>query len=143
MTQSHDEAAIRKAIHDVVTAIRAKDVETVIRHYDPTIVSFDLAPPLKVVGVDREGLEAWFKTWDGPIDYEVDDLHVAVSGDLAFAHSFIRIAGKKVDGGRSSVWARSTICLRKSGGRWLTVHVHNSVPFYMDGSVRAAVDLQP
>jgi ketosteroid isomerase-like protein len=28
-------------------------------------------------------------------------------------------------------------------GEWRIVHDHSSVPFYMDGSYRAAVDLKP
>ena len=41
------------------------------------------------------------------------------------------------------IWFRATMGLRKTGGRWLIVHDHSSVPFYMDGSYRAAMDLQP
>jgi ketosteroid isomerase-like protein len=32
---------------------------------------------------------------------------------------------------------------RKREGEWLVTHEHVSVPFYMDGSLRAAVDLKP
>jgi ketosteroid isomerase-like protein len=35
------------------------------------------------------------------------------------------------------------MCLRKTNGQWRIVHDHSSVPFYMDGSYRAAVDLKP
>jgi ketosteroid isomerase-like protein len=38
---------------------------------------------------------------------------------------------------------RTTVGLRKIDGKWLIVHVHESVPFYMDGSDRAALDLKP
>jgi ketosteroid isomerase-like protein len=36
-----------------------------------------------------------------------------------------------------------TLCFRKIDGEWRITHEHESVPFYMDGSVRAAVDLEP
>jgi ketosteroid isomerase-like protein len=42
-----------------------------------------------------------------------------------------------------ALWFRSTLGLRKIGGRWQITHEHNSTPFYMDGSDRAALDLQP
>jgi hypothetical protein len=29
------------------------------------------------------------------------------------------------------------------GGKWAIVHEHVSVPFYMDGSYKAAIDLKP
>jgi ketosteroid isomerase-like protein len=32
---------------------------------------------------------------------------------------------------------------RKVGGRWLIAHEHASVPLYMDGSEKAAIDLKP
>jgi hypothetical protein len=33
------------------------------------------------------------------------------------------------------------MCLRRVDGRWRIVHDHSSVPFYLDGSYRAAVEL--
>ena len=41
------------------------------------------------------------------------------------------------------MWTRSTVVFRKEGGAWKVMHVHSSVPFYMDGSRKAAVDLKP
>jgi ketosteroid isomerase-like protein len=38
---------------------------------------------------------------------------------------------------------RGTVGLRRIDGRWKITHEHASVPFYMDGSYKAAVDLQP
>jgi ketosteroid isomerase-like protein len=38
---------------------------------------------------------------------------------------------------------RVTVCFRKIAGKWKVVHEHVSVPFYMDGSFKAAVDLKP
>jgi ketosteroid isomerase-like protein len=38
---------------------------------------------------------------------------------------------------------RSTIGLRKIEGKWLVTHEHTSVPNYMDGSDKAAIDLKP
>jgi hypothetical protein len=35
------------------------------------------------------------------------------------------------------------IGLCKIGGEWRITHEHNSTPFYMDGSDKAALDLQP
>jgi len=41
------------------------------------------------------------------------------------------------------LWFRATDGLRKVDGRWQVTHEHNSTPFYMDGSLKAAVDLEP
>jgi ketosteroid isomerase-like protein len=40
-------------------------------------------------------------------------------------------------------WFRSTFGLRCSDGSWRIVHQHDSTPFHMDGSFRAATDLEP
>ena len=37
----------------------------------------------------------------------------------------------------------ATVCPRKVDGTWRITQEHNSTPFYMDGSFKAAVDLQP
>jgi hypothetical protein len=42
-----------------------------------------------------------------------------------------------------SLWMRSTLCFRRNEDGWRIAHAHTSVPFHMDGSFRAAVDLQP
>ena len=49
---------------------------------------------------------------------------------------------------RFDLWFRSTVCWRRSNDAhattgWQIVHEHTSTPFYMDGSMRAAVDLTP
>ena len=44
---------------------------------------------------------------------------------------------------RSDVWFRSTLGFRKIGGEWKIAHEHELVPFLMDGSDKAALDLKP
>ncbi|MDD7940478.1 nuclear transport factor 2 family protein [Actinomycetospora lutea] len=41
------------------------------------------------------------------------------------------------------LWFRSTYALRRRDGAWAIVHQHESVPFHMDGSFRAATELTP
>ena len=41
------------------------------------------------------------------------------------------------------MWFRNTLCLRKAGDAWKIAHGHESVPMYMDGSFKAAIDLEP
>jgi hypothetical protein len=38
---------------------------------------------------------------------------------------------------------RMTMCFERIDGACQIVHQHTSVPFYMDGSLRPAFDLQP
>ena len=137
------EAQIRALIEDWAKALRVKDVDGVMAHYAPDHVTFDLAPPLISSGADANGLKAWFATWRGRLGYESRDLKITAGDDAAFCHSLNRLSGTKTDGEKADVWFRLTLCFRKTGGKWRIAHQHESVPFYMDGSYRAAVDLEP
>jgi ketosteroid isomerase-like protein len=58
-------------------------------------------------------------------------------------HGLLWLAGTKRGGGRNGLWLRTTWALAREGGAWAVVHEHQSVPFAMDGSDRALLDLQP
>ena len=85
---------------------------------------------------------AWLAGWQGPIQIDARDVSLTVDGDLAFVSAFNRMRGRQ-GGEDQDMWFRTTMCLRKTSGRWRIVCDHSSVPFYMDGSYRAAVDLKP
>jgi PhnB protein len=138
-----DEAQIRILIDDWADALRKKDANRVLFHYAPSLVHFSLAPPLRSTASDAKGLNDWFATWQGPIGYEIRDLHVTVSNDVAFGHSLNRMHGTRTDGSKNDLWFRHTLCFRKIGNEWKIAHEHESVPFYMNGSYRAALDLKP
>ena len=92
---------------------------------------------------DRANLEQWFATWDGPVRIEAGDTTVEVDGDLAVAWSLRHMTGVKVEDGDQSLWFRSTAVLRRECDEWKIVHLHESVPFAMDGSGMALLALTP
>ena len=143
--KSRDAAQIREMMDLWVKAVRAKDVSGVMFNYAPDILLFDLAPPLSCRGADayRKNWQEWFTSWQGPIGYEIRDLSITVGDDVAFSHSLNRISGTRTNGETTDVWVRATACLCKINDKWLIVHGHFSVPFYMDGSDKAALDLKP
>jgi ketosteroid isomerase-like protein len=51
-----DDAPVRKLLADRVRAIQAKDFDALAAQYDAGVVMYNLAPPLQIRGVDREGL---------------------------------------------------------------------------------------
>ena len=141
-----DEAEIRGILDDAAKALYAKDAGAMVAHYAEDIVVANLAPPLWNEGFEGRNkvvIERWFDTWIGPINLEFRDLHVEVSGNLAFAYGVCHMSGTKRDGEQPDLWTRVTHCFRKEYGEWKIVHLHDSVPFYMDGSYRAATDLKP
>jgi PhnB protein len=138
-----DEVEIRTVIDNWAAALRNKDANEVISHYAPRLVHFSLAPPLLSTASDAKGLNAWFATWQGPIGYEMRDVTVTAGHDVAFSHSLNRMRGTKTDGVKGDFWFRHTLAFAKINGQWKIAHEHESVPFYMDGSYKAAVDLKP
>ena len=138
-----EQARIRTVIDGRAQALRRKDAEGVLRHHAPDFVHFSLAPPLISTATDATGLEAWFATWLGPIGYEMRELTITASDGAAFCHGLVRMSGTKIDGEHDEIWFRVTLGLREIEGAWRIAHEHKSVPFYMDGSYRAAVDLEP
>ena len=64
-----------------------------------------------------------------------------VDGDVAFVHTLTSLTGRK--GGDSRCGSGRPTACAGSRAAGVIVHQHESVPFHMDGSFRAAVGLQP
>lgn len=141
MSKTAETAAIEAVLDTVRRGLHERDAAAIAAQFSPDAVIFDLAPPL-MHAVDVEGLAAWLATWDGPVNQETGDLTIEVSGDLAVCHGLGKVAAT-MGGEQAEWWQRMTVCLRRRGGAWKIIHEHTSVPFYMDGSFRAATDLQP
>jgi len=138
------EVLVAQRVDDWAKALRAKDIDAVMSLYAPNVVSFDIVPPLRYAGSDNKR-SAWqeaFAASDGPINYEVRDLIIAMHGDLAFAHSLNHMSGRSVGGDVIDLWLRWTACFRRIDGVWLVVHDHASVPAQLE-SGQAAVELKP
>lgn len=142
---STDETEIRELIDGHRKALHDKDVDAAVARYSPDVLIYDLAPPLRSRGpeVERDNLRAWFATWEGPIEYELRDLRIEVGDTVAFSTGLACMRGTKVDGSEPDLWLRTTTGWRKRDGWWEVAHQHESVPFHMDGSFRAAIDLEP
>ncbi|MFI1306088.1 YybH family protein [Streptomyces sioyaensis] len=141
-----DEARIREVLEDRAAATTARDARRFLSHCAPEIVEFSLAPPLQYKGPqarDQRAVEAWYATWRGPIEVTLTQLEITVGDDVAFGHSINRMRGTKTDGFEVELWSRATVGLRRIDGTWKITHAHDSVPFLMDGSGLAALDLTP
>jgi ketosteroid isomerase-like protein len=136
-------AAITRMLHARAEALRTKDAALLAADCAAELVSYDLAPPLVTRGIDRLALERWLAGCDGPVTGEMRELRIDVGGDVAFSTSLNRMCATAKRGKDMDLWVRTTLGLRKFEDRWRIVHEHISVPFYMDGSERAALDLRP
>jgi len=147
-TITRAETEIRAVLAERAAAVAARDADRLMAAYSADAMRFGLAPPLlQKPGTaygDAAGMRKWFATFDGPPEVEYRDPVVTADGDVAFAHALIRLTATPVGAAEPfTLWFRSTIGLRRLDGRWRIVHEHESTPFYMDGSFRAAVDLEP
>jgi len=139
-----NERAIRELIDGFVKAIHAKDINGVMSVFATEVVSFDFGPPLQHGG-GKTFMKRWqelFEAYRSPIDYEVRDLSLTASDDIAFSHSLNRIAGTMKNGQETERWLRWTACYRKTNGKWLIVHEQVSVPVDVK-SGKAILDLKP
>ena len=142
------EADIRGLLAEHSAAHAARDAEAVMARYLPEAVAYTLAPPLRQgPGTPYgtvEGLQAWFATFDGPVDVSYRDLEVTVDGSVGYAHTLTRMTATPAGAVEPfSFWFRSTFGVRHVAGEWRIAHRHESTPFHMDGSFRAATELQP
>ena len=138
------DSEIRALLDSRVEACRAKDIDRLMSLYSPSIVYFDVVPPLRFIGSGavRANFIRWFNEYEGPIGLETEDLNLEVSGDVAFAHMLHLDKGNTKSSGPQKFWLRSTVCCRRSNDRWLITHEHISLPVdFRSGSV--LMDLVP
>lgn len=125
-------------------AFAKQDIDAIMALYADDVVAYDVVPPLQYVGkVEyRTDYQQFLSQYEGNLHVEVRDLHVGVTGDLAYAAGLELISGTLKNGQKSHVWLRFTSLFRKSDGRWLDFHDHVSVPADIE-SGKAMLDMQP
>lgn len=138
-----DVEAIRSVTDAIAAAAYRKDAAAMARHYAPDAVIADLAPPLLCRGFDVAKAQTWLDDWDGPVEIEMRELTVEADGNLGLCHGLQYVRARTQQGEEAAWWSRITLAFARKGRGWQITHEHTSVPFYMDGSYRAAVDLDP
>jgi uncharacterized protein (TIGR02246 family) len=135
---------IRKLMDDRVKAVRTKDVNASTSNLTPDILSFDVVNPLQSIGIEssRKRAEEWFASFQGQIGHEIRDLIITAGDDVAFCHGLSHVSATRTDGGQLDMWWRTTVCFRKTDGKWMVTHEHNSVPFDVK-SGKASLGLTP
>jgi len=84
-TMRSDLPAISAVLDAVTKAVRNNDVDAFLVHCAPDVVFFDMSPPLQYQGQAalRRNWALALGSFEGPIEYELDHLDIAVSGDGA------------------------------------------------------------
>ena len=144
IVKTRDEDRIRELMQDRVRQLLAKDLEDLVSVYATDVVSFDAVNMLQNSGWDqiRRRAKEWLASYDGPIEYKIEDLHVVAGQDVAFCRCLNHVAGALRDGRQVAMWLRTTVCFRKLEDEWTIVHEHTSVPFDANSGT-ALLDLNP
>jgi uncharacterized protein (TIGR02246 family) len=141
-----EESAIRALIVRWTKATQEKNVDAVMSIYQrgPSLVAYDLVPPLQSKGWDayRDAYKSFFDQYDGPIEFEFRDLVIAADTTVGYSHALQRVSGTMKGGQKSAFWLRVTVVYRKIGGQWRVVHEHVSVPADLETG-KAALNLVP
>lgn len=130
-TSRNGKTEIKKVIDDFMAALCKKDVKSMLSHYAPDVVCYDVKPPYQV-----KGAVAWKHIWEASIGYfppkfkiEIKELKIHASGDMAIAHYMFRLAGTAKEHDAAQTYIRITTGFKKQQGKWKIIHEHGSVPF--------------
>jgi uncharacterized protein (TIGR02246 family) len=125
-----DDVVIRELVERWAQAVRAKDIDGILRNHSPDILMFDVPPPL-----ESRGIDAYRKTWElffawslEPVAFDIHEMHVTAGKDVAFVTATMGCAGTEKNGKRIKLDFRLTVGLRKTERGWVVVHEHHSIP---------------
>jgi uncharacterized protein (TIGR02246 family) len=139
-------ADIKALVDRYVAAVKAKDVDSIMKVYvpDKTLLVFDVFLPRQYVGAAayRKDWQDFIDSFNGPIGIEVTDLEIAADKMLAFSHDIERWTGTHKQGKKVDITVRVTDVYKKIKGHWLIVHEHNSFPVDPD-SAKADLNSTP
>jgi ketosteroid isomerase-like protein len=125
-----DGVAMRTIIESWAKAVREKDIEGILANHTDDIVLFDVPLPFRSSGIVAYR-ETWTTFYDWAKDsgvFDIEDLVVIDSSDVAFCYATMRCSGYTDAGDPESLQFRLTIGLEKVDGTWMIRHEHHSVP---------------
>lgn len=148
-TQKSAEGEVRQLLEEFADAVRSGKIEDIMSFYDPSLVAFDVAPPLRFTNADdyRKNWETLFTSaMKFPVTYEWSEEKLMVNDDIGVFHCLVHTAGTMINppegqNEKMDCWGRYTCCVKKMNNRWRIVHEHFSVPVNEEG--KALMDLKP
>lgn len=139
------EQELRQLHQQWYTRTAAKDLDGLMSVIADDVVSYEHDQPLQYVGrhgvqeVCKAGLDA---AGDGIVTWDVPDLRILVSGDIAVAWGLNHVQVTPTDGRVIDSWSRGTRVFQRRRGAWLMIHQHLSYP-YDPATGEARTDLHP
>ncbi|MBM3105124.1 SgcJ/EcaC family oxidoreductase [Pseudomonas sp. P66] len=129
------ENEVRQLIERWIPAVRARDIPAITAPYAEDIVAFDAVKELQFKGkaAYRAHWQACMEHCPGDMIFEMEQLQVHASADLAFAHWLNRCGPASDESGEDkSCYMRVSAGYKRIDGQWMVVHEHWSAPFDME-----------
>lgn len=126
-----DETAIRACVETWLEGCRRRDAERIVSVCAPELVTFECHSVFRLDGAPayRQFLEDCFPCMQGDMAAEIEDVDIAVDGDLGVCRYVGRFKAQDTEGQTHVSRLRATTVFRRAGGTWLAVHAHLSAPF--------------
>ena len=127
------EARIRELTNEWERAVCAKDLDRIMAQYATDVLAFDAVGPLQFKGAEayRQHWQNCFEFCQGDGFFEISELGIHASADLAYSHFLNHCGGTNEKGEMQTGWMRGSRCWRRQGNDWKVVHEHFSMPFDM------------
>jgi ketosteroid isomerase-like protein len=129
---SADQAQVQVLYAQFAREFRRKDVDGIMSHYvhDTTLFVFDVTPPREHIGWDdyRKDWKAFFRLFRGAPAFDIRELQIVTSGDVAYTRSIQHVRGTLMNKHKADFVVRVTDVLRRANGKWFIVQEHVSVP---------------
>lgn len=124
-----EEVLIRAQVEDWTAAVRARNLDGILKLHRDDFVLYDVPPPFQSVGI-----EAYARSWETfftgtrPGVFDLHELHLVAGDSVAFGYASLHCEVRNPDGSFSRLDFRLTIGLQKIGTAWWFVHEHHSIP---------------
>ena len=128
--RTNDEIEIRKLVENWASAVRRKDLGGILRHHSPTVLMFDVPPPLQSRGIDayKQTWDVFFKWSHDPVVFDISEMSITAGAEVAFVAAVMRCSGRETSGEDIQLNFRLTVGLKKVDGQWMVLHEHHSIP---------------
>lgn len=129
------ETKVRAVLEDWAKATRQNHKDEILKNHVHNLVIFDVLPPMKYESAEsyRRSWGDWQPETQSEGQFDLENLSVTASTDLAFAHCFIRCGGTMQNGQTFQDLVRATFCLKEIDGAWKILHQHISKPIQQAG----------
>ena len=132
------DSLIQRVLATYAAAVLAKDVQALMRLYDPAVRVFDTWGVWSYQGADawQQAVEAWFTSLGNErVKVSFDDVQSSGGPELAMVSAYVTYADLSAQGEPlRSMQNRITWALRTSGHVLRIVHEHTSVPIGFEDS---------